>query len=104
VAYRQLDPLIAMLALGIIPSLNMDHFSRFFAHRATLLIWNHSLIHFPIVAKDRGFLCTGGPRSQSMMAVLKTNVHNSSTSNTGVCSGSTGFGMFQEVAAIPLFL
>jgi len=35
-----------MLASGIILSLNMGSFSRFFTHRAMLLIWNHDLIRF----------------------------------------------------------
>jgi|GEM_PF-3323290 len=49
-----------MLASDIIPSLNMERFSRFSTHKVMLLTWNHGLIHFPIVAKNHGFLYAGG--------------------------------------------
>jgi len=36
------------------------------------------------------------------MTVLKTNAHNPSSSNTGVCPGSTGFGMVSRGGSCPV--
>jgi len=123
-----------MLTSDIIPSLNMERFSRFFTHKVMLLTWNHGLIHFPIVAKNHGFLYAGGlailkysvrlstpitavinynlvvislfntTQTKTLMTALKANAHSASIPNTGVCPESTGFGIVSRGGSCSGFL